>query len=424
MLQRMELLPGVWLTAARTDRFKTGLFSINFLRPLDRREASANAMIPNVLMRGTQQHPDMRSLSLAMEELYGAEISGIVRKKGEVQTTGLFADYIEDDMVGGAPVFAGVVELTAEILLRPARRDGVFRAEDVTLEKENLRNAIQARINGKRSYAVGQMVKAMCAGEPYGVLRLGEEEDVDGVTPENLWRQYETMLRTSRVEICYFGRLPWEKVAGTFRTALKDLPRGSITAAVTTPGHAPEQVREITERLDVTQGKLCLGLRLGRTAADRDWPAMMVMNTVFGSGVTSKLFANVREKLSLCYYASSALEKHKGVMIVDSGIEFDKADVARREILRQLEDCQAGRITEEEMASAKKHLLSVWKAAMDNPVQMDEFCLGQAILNSSEDTEDVMAGIAAVRVEDAVTAARDVALDTVYFLKGLAHETI
>jgi len=420
MTRRLELMPGVYLTAARTDRFKTGFFSVNFLCPLNRQEASANAMLPSVLLQGTCRYPDMRSLSLAMEELYGAEIGSSVRKKGEAQTIGLFADHIEDAMVGGAPVFSGVVDLTAEILLHPAVEGGAFRADDVSLEKENLRNAIQSRINGKRSYAVGQMIKTMFPDEPYGVLRLGEEEDVDGITPESLYRRYQAMLRTSRVEICYLGRRHADEVAEAFRAALRELPRREITPVGTTPAAGTGQVREKEERLDVTQGKLCMGFRLGRTAADSNWPAMMVMNTVFGSGVTSKLFANVREKLSLCYYASSSLEKFKGVMVVDSGIEFDKAAVARREILRQLEDCQAGRITDEEMAAAKKHLLSSWKAAMDSPVQMDEFYLGQAILNSSDDMEDVMAGIAAVETPDAAEAARDVTLDTVYFLKGLA----
>lgn len=417
MVKRIELLPNVYLSAIRTEKFKTGCFSVNFLRPLSREEAALNALLPSVLLRGNESCPDMQSMALALERLFGAELSSTIRKKGEVQTLGLFADFIEDALADGA-VFAPVVAFAAETLLRPALDGGAFRAEYVEQEKENLRNAILSAINSKRAYAVLQTVKAMCADEPYGVPRLGEAADVDAITPQTLFAHYRKVLETSRVEICYLGRKSAEEAASLFRTALAALPRGAAAAIGTTPNPVVGQVRERSESLDVTQGKLCMGFRLAGTAAGDDWASYLMMNAVFGSGVTSKLFANVREKMSLCYYASSSLEKFKGVMLVDSGIEFANAEVTRREILRQLDDCRSGAITETEMDSTRKHLLSVWRAAMDSPSQMDEYYLGQAILGRSETMADVVEQLAAVTKEQAVRAANGVTLDTVYFLKG------
>ena len=418
MITRTKLLPGVYLTAIRTDKFKTGCFSVNLLRPLKREEAAMNALLPSVLLRGTVKHPDLRSMALALEQLYGTELSSTIRKKGEVQTTGLFADFIEDALVG-SEILRPAVSLCAEVLLQPVLDGGVFRADYVAQEKENLCNAIRSAINSKRTYAVLQTVKTMCANEPYGVSRLGEVEDVETITTESLYAHYRNILETSRIEICYLGRQDEKTVAALFTDAFAALPRGSLTQIGITPNAPVTQVREKSERLDVTQGKLCMGFRLAETAADDNWAANLMMNTVFGSGVTSKLFLNVREKLSLCYYASSSLEKFKGVMLVDSGIEFGNADVTRTEILRQLDDCRSGAITDEEMDSARKHLLSVWRAALDSPSQTDEYYLGCAILGSTKTMTDVIAELETVTKEQTVAAANGVTLDTVYFLKGL-----
>ena len=418
-MERREILPGVMLTAVQSDKFKTGCFSVNLLRPLCQKEASKNALVFSVLLRGTEKHPDLQSLSAAMDELYGTEIGLLVRKKGEVQSVGLYADFVEDDLLDGETVFSRVVELTSQMLLQPRLEDDVFKADVVQREKENLIHSIRSRINSKRSYAVSQMVKTMFRGEAYATDRLGEEEDVAPITPQSLYGHYKTILETSRVEICYMGRKDAETAAQTFQAALENLPRGEVTPVGTVFVERARQVKTVQESLNVTQGKLCMGFRLGCRGGDEAWPAMQVPNSVCGSGVTSKLFVNVREKLSLCYYASSSLEKFKGVMVVSSGIEFAQFETAKEAILRQLEDCKEGKITPYELENARKHLLSGLKTCKDSPGQMDEFYLGQAISGQGETLDEIMAKIEAVTREDVAKAARGVTLDTVYFLKGV-----
>lgn len=418
MNTRMNLMPGVNLTAVQSEKFKTGCFSVNLLRPLCRKEASKNALIFSVLLRGTEQYPDIQSLSGAMDELYGTEIGLLVRKKGEVQSVGLYADFVEDDLVG-EPVFARVVDLVAQLLLKPKTENGVFDRQYVEREKENLIHSIQSRINSKRSYAMSQMVKNMCVGEAFGTDRLGEEEDVTPITAENLYAHYGEILRTSRVEICYMGRKTPEEVAAAFTSALKALPREEITEVSTVFCPAVKAVRTVEEKLNVTQGKLCMGFRLGCRGGDEGWPAMQVMAAVFGSGITSKLFMNVREKMSLCYYASASLEKFKGIMSVSSGIEFSKFETAKDAILQQLEDCKNGVISDYELESAKKYLLSGMKTSKDSSGHMDEFHLGQAIAGRTETLDDLMEKITKVTKEDVASAAEQAVLDTVYFLKGV-----
>ena len=209
---RMELLPGVTLTAVQTEKFKTGCFSINFFRPLRREEAAMNALIPSVLLRGSEGCPDLRAIAARLDELYGASAGTLIRKKGEVQMTGFYADFIEDALAG-EPVFAPMMDFLGELLLLPRLENGAFLAEYVESEKRNLANAIASRVNDKRTYATGQLVKTMCAGEAYAVPRLGELEDVEPVTPEGLYAQYRMVLAESRVELFYMGRKSAEDVS-------------------------------------------------------------------------------------------------------------------------------------------------------------------------------------------------------------------
>lgn len=415
---RMELLPGVTLTAVQTEKFKTGCFSINFFRPLRREEAAMNALIPSVLLRGSEGCPDLRSIAARLDELYGASVGSLVRKKGEVQLTGFYADFIEDTLAGEA-VFAPVMDFLGELLLRPRLEDGCFVREYVESEKRNLANAIASRVNDKRTYATGQLVKTMCAGEAYAVPRLGELEDVEPVTPEGLYAQYRMVLAESRVELFYMGRKSAGDVAEQLQRVLRELPRAAAFEAVGTEKQcAGGDVRRVEERMDVTQGKLSMGFTTGCTAGEAEYPALLVLNTVFGGGITSKLFTKVREELSLCYYAMSSIEKNKGVMIVSSGVEFDKLETAEEEILRQLEACRNGEISDYEFDSAKRYLLSDLKTALDSPGRLDDYAIGQRAAGLEGGMEDLARGIEAVTRGQVAEAARRVMLDTIFTLRG------
>ncbi|MBR2080916.1 MAG: insulinase family protein [Oscillospiraceae bacterium] len=421
MVQRIAILPDVYLTAVTTDKFKTECISLNLLRPLCREEAAMNALLGGILLRGSKRCPDLTAVSTALEELYGAEIGNLIRRKGEVQCIGLFADCLCDEAVG-EPIFAQTAAMAAELLLDPVTDGGVFREDYIAQEKENLIRSIRARMNGKRVYAHTQMVKAMFRDEAFGVDRLGEEADVNAITPENLFAHYRRVLATSRVEICYTGRKSPEAVAAILREALAALPRETCVSVGTVFVPRAERTQEIIERMDVTQGKLCMGFRTGRSVRDENWRASALMNAVFGGGLTSKLFLNVREKLSLCYYASSSIEKYKGFLCVSSGIDFDKFDVAKAAILEQLEACRRGEITEKELQMAKDHVALALRTVCDNPSRLDDFHLGNAVLGREVTPEELRKKNDVLTVGDLADAAKDVTLDTVFFLRGEAEQ--
>ena len=419
MNHRTEILPGVYLTAVQSDKFKTGCFSLNLLRPMKKEEAAANALIPSVLLRGSETCPDIASISAKLDELYGASVGTLVRKKGEVQLVGFYCDYVQDEYVD-EPVFAPLMAFLAELLLNPQLENGAFPEAVVDSEKLNLENAMLSRINDKRTYAASQLIRTMCAGQPYGIPRIGEPEDLKNITAKSLYAHYRDLLATSRVELFYMGSLSPEAVTKVLQTVLADLPRAEAFVPVgTTPAPQARPVQEKTERLDVTQGKLSLGFFTDITAKDPRYPALVLAATVFGGGATSKLFTNVREKMSLCYYASASFEKFKGVLSVSSGVEFSKLETAKTEILRQLEACKAGDITDDELESARGYLVSDLKIAMDSPGRLDDYYMGQILLEQDGTMEDLASAIARVTKQEAADAIQALRLDTIYALEGV-----
>jgi predicted Zn-dependent peptidase len=419
MNHRTEILPGVYLTAVQSDKFKTGCFSLNLLRPMKKEEAAANALIPSVLLRGSETCPDIASISAKLDELYGASVGTLVRKKGEVQLVGFYCDYVQDEYVD-EPVFAPVMAFLAELLLHPRLENGAFPEAVVDSEKLNLENAMLSRINDKRTYAASQLIRTMCAGQPYGIPRIGEPDDLTEITAKSLYAHYRNLLATSRVELFYMGSLSPEAVAKVLQTVLADLPRAEAFVPVgTTPAPAARPLQEKTERLDVTQGKLSLGFFTDITAKDPRYPALVLAATVFGGGATSKLFTNVREKMSLCYYASASFEKFKGVLSVSSGVEFSKLETAKTEILRQMEACKAGDITDDELESARGYLVSDLKIAMDSPGRLDDYYMGQILLEQDGTMQDLASAIARVTKQEAAEAIQALRLDTIYALEGV-----
>ncbi len=419
MNHRTEILPGVYLTAVQSDKFKTGCFSLNLLRPMKKEEAAANALIPSVLLRGSETCPDIASISAKLDELYGASVGTLVRKKGEVQLVGFYCDYVQDEYVD-EPVFAPVMAFLAELLLNPRLENGAFPEAVVDSEKLNLENAMLSRINDKRTYAASQLIRTMCAGQPYGIPRIGDPDDLTEITAKSLYAHYRDLLATSRVELFYMGSLSPEAVTKVLQAALAELPRAEVFVPVgTTPAPQARPLQEKTERLDVTQGKLSLGFFTDITAKDPRYPALVLAATVFGGGATSKLFTNVREKMSLCYYASASFEKFKGVLSVSSGVEFSKLETAKTEILRQLEACKAGDITDDELESARGYLVSDLKIAMDSPGRLDDYYMGQILLEQDGTMEDLASAIARVTKQEAADAIQALRLDTIYALEGV-----
>ena len=418
MIQTFHLSPGVVLRCCRDSRFKQGCLSFQIIRPMEAAENAMNALLPSVLLRGTRQHGDLRAITNRLDELYGASVSAVVRRVGDYQTTGLYCGFMDDRFaLPGDRVLEPMLDFLQELLLDSPVEQGGFLPAFVESEKKNLIASIESELNDKRAYAMGRLLRAMCREDTFGLPRLGDPEQVAAIEPGQLYEHYRKILRESPIEIFYVGSAEGEQVAALLKPLLARLDRCVIPRQPQTGFHSCEG-GDLTETMEVSQGKLCMGFVTPITNRTAEFPAMQVLNTIFGSGMTSKLFLNIREKMSLCYSIGSGYYGSKGIVTVSAGIDFDKEELTRREVLRQLEACREGDISGEELTAAKQAILSSLRATHDSPSAIEGYYATAALSGMKLTPAEYMAAVEAVTKEQVVAAARSLTLHTTYFLKG------
>lgn len=418
MIKTFKLLPGVTLRCFPDTRFKQSGLTVQFVRPMCREEAAMNALLPAILLRGCKAYPDMRDITLRLDDLYGAAVGALVRRVGDYHTTGLSCSFMEDRYtLEGDSVLAPMADFLRQLLLEPVLENGVFDRRYVESERRNLILTIESKLNDKRAYASSQMFDKMCTADSYGIPRLGTKEEVAAITPEGLYAHYCRVLRESPVELFYVGSAQPETVAALLKAVFYGLERQPIPLAPQT-GFRDGGKGNYTETMDVAQGKLCMGFVTPITLRHPEFAAMQVFNTLFGAGMTSKLFMQVREALSLCYDISSGYYGTKGILTVAAGIDCQQEQQVRQEVLHQLQACCDGHITQEELTAAKEALGFALRATHDSPGAIEGYYAIAALSGQAMTPAEYLQAVDAVTAEDVASAAKTVTLHTVYFLKG------
>jgi predicted Zn-dependent peptidase len=398
-----------WLMKSiQSEKFKSGAMAVLFLTPLNAKTAALNALVPSVLLRGTANYPDMEAVANRLSELYGATAFPYVGSQIETQFTGVWSSCPDDRYIAGSDKpLEPLLDFVDELLNKAVLSD-----EYILSEKQNLVDNIKAQMNNKGSYAGIRLGQEMFGDEPFAVIATGSLETAEAITPDALRAHFEQLKQTARREIVYVGASSYKftKIADRLNA------NGSVPLAPVAKHIAPAKVKEVTEQLDVTQGRLGLGFTLDGESNSR--AALSVFNAVFGGTPSSKLFMNVREKLSLCYSVNTAVNKPKGIMLSNAGIDFVKRDDAQGEILRQLDAVKRGEFTAAELTDAKLWLIKSLQGIDDNASSMVWFEFERVIVPGTKSVAEQIADLQAVTAEDVYKAAQSVQLDTVYWLEG------
>ena len=419
MIKTISISSGVTLRCHTDHRFKQGALSIQFVRPMDEKEAAMNALLPAIWLRGTENYPNLRAITLKLDDLYGASVSALVRRIGDYQTTGLYCSFMEDRFaMDGDQILAPMVDFLKEIILHPLVENSALCHDFVEGEKKNLISTIESERNDKRIYASAQLLRTMCKADSFAIPRLGTVEQAKRIDARSLYRHHEKILQESPVELFYVGSAEPEYVA----QLLKELFSGIARTTPVYPRQTPFRDaggNTTTEELSVVQSQLCLGFVTEITNKSEDFAAMQVLNTLFGAGMTSKLFMNVREKLSLCYSIGSGYYGTKGILTVNAGIDAEKADTARQEILHQLDACRTGDITTAELGAAKEAILSGLRGIHDSPGAIESYYATAFLSGLARTPEQYRMEVEQVTLAQVVKAANTLHLHTEYFLKGV-----
>ena len=418
MIETIEILPGVVLRCCRDTRFKQGRLSFQFVRSMEKRESALNALLPDVLLRGTRDHPSLRSINQHLDANYGVGVGALVRRVGDYQTCGVGFSMLEDRFaLAGELVLDGVLDFLEELLTRPLVENGSFMPDIVDSEKKNLIATIESELNNKAAYAMGRLLKSMCRADTFGLPRLGEKEDVAAIGAAELYEHYLRLRRESSVEVFYVGGGDSQSLARRIRALVGQWDR----APVGIPGQTPfvcVEGQDQTEEMDISQGKLCLGFTTPVNNRHPRFAAFQAFNVILGAGMTSKLFRNVRENLSLCYSIGSSYYGSKGILTVAAGIDFDKEAATRQEILRQLALCQAGSITPEELTAAKAAIRSGLRATHDTPGAIEGYYSTAALSGMALTPGEYLEAVEGLTLDQVIAAANTVTFHSSFFLKG------
>lgn len=419
--QHYALGPGLNLYVKSTPQFKRTTVAAFVHRRLQPDTAAVTGLLPLVLQRGTQAYPTGLDLEKAMARLYGARLNASVSRLGDRQLV-TFTLELPGDRFVGEPLLARGLEVLRQVMLEPVTEGDGLKGEYVAQEKELQIGRIRSLINDKISYARWRCIQHMFANDPYGIYHLGTEEGVRALTPQLLRQQHQTLLAESPIDLYALGDFDPRAAADTIAQVLAaELARRRQQLAEVPPtqvAQPQEGERQIVEDERMEQGWLVLGARTGIGYAHPDYYALQFYNGILGGFVHSKLFLNVREKASLAYAASSSVDPSKGVLLAMAGIDPQKYDQALAIMRQQLAQMLAGEISDEEMEATRKALTRQVKLVRDQPFSQIFWHLRGAVEGRARSLEEALAEIASIGRERVTTVARQVQLDTIYFLRG------
>ena len=419
MPQVRMLADGVRLVSEQTERFKTGRITVTAALPMDERMA-ANSLLIYLLKRSCKEYPDFSLLNGKLDELYGASLSAGVIKMGEAQALTLSMSFLEDRFaLTDESIAEQSAELLANMLFSPCCENGSFSEESLAAEKRLMVQRIEEELNDKRTYAFNKCIAHMCSNEAFGKDKYGTVEEIQAVSAQDVYSAWENMLATAVFQITVVGDAGTDRVADIFEKNFAKIERRPVkpeTVFIQRGRH----FNRYEESYPVTQGKLVIGFRAGIKNSRDNIHAVTVMNDIYGMGTYSKLFVNVREKLSLAYYCWSRLNAGKGLVLVEAGIDTDKEKKVSAEVLSQLSDLRNGKTDPEVLESSKRSLKE--RYTFTTPEDICSWYASQTLEDEIMTADDMIQGISEVTMEQVCDAAKKLSIDTIFMLKAQEEE--
>lgn len=414
-LSIQQITDSVRLTSFTDPSFKTMALSANLLLPLSQETAAKRGILPSLASRATIEFPNYTALNTRLSQLYGASVHSSVRKLGDYQVFGLAASGISSRYAfGGENMAEELCRILASMLFHPLLdKDGEFPEENFSQEKRQLLELKDAEFNDKVAYAHRRCEQLLFQGQPTGIDRYGSREDLAALKRQGLVDAWNEILDTARVELFVLGDCT-AREAHAFGELFR--PLGSPYPLDRVCFEKPGEIQRVTEEQPVTQSKLSLGFRVDTQRGER--VLFQLMNAVLGGTASSKLFQNVREKESLCYYCSSGFSWSSCSLTIDSGVDTANMDRTEEAIFQQIEAMQRGEVTEEELLYAKLALKNSMGSLQDSLHSVENWYLGRTFDLPGQTPEQAAELLMSYTVEDVVEAARRLEPAVVYRLKG------
>ena len=419
--KQKELKKGIKLHTINTDKFKTNLISVFLTTKLNRENVTKNAVISAVLRRGSKTMPSQEEISKQMEALYGASFDCGLDKTGDNQVLKFYLETVNDDFLPqkGEDMLKTSVEKLLEIVFDPYIENNSFKKEYVEQEKNNIKQRIEGKKDNKARYALERCTEEMYKNESFGLFKFGYVEDLEKINEKNLYEYYKNLINNCKIDIFVSGIVKDDISKEVLENEnIKNLQER--IPEYNPPKEINKQLAEeeniVTESMEVTQGKLILGLDVCLENEDLRYDTL-IYNSILGGSANSKMFQNVREKAHLAYVASSSYLRYKNNIFVNCGIEIGNYEKALELIRKQIDGMKNGEFTEEDIDNAKKGIIATIKTIDDEQDTGITYYFGQELSESDISIEEYINKIQNVSKENIINIAKNVAINTIYFLK-------
>ena len=418
--KQCEIKKGIKLHTIKTDKFKTNLIAVFLSKKLERENVTKNALIPAILRRGSKTLKTQEEISKTLEEMYGASFDCGIDKTGDNQVIRFYIETVNDNYLPKKENnLEKSIQTLLEIVFNPYEENGKFKKDYINQEKENMKKRIESRKDNKARYSLDRCIEEMYKDKPYGLYKFGYSKDLEKIDEENLYSYYKDLINTCKIDIFVSGPideniikiLKEDKILNSLNEREAEYNKLELEQK-----KKIEKENIVIEKMEVTQGKILVGLDVDIND-NKSKAIAMVYNNILGGSANSKMFQNVREKAHLAYVANSMYYKYKGNIIVNSGIEISNYEKALELIKKQIEDMENGEFTKEEVENAKKGIISAIKTINDEQDSIIIYYFGQELTNTNVSVEQYMDEILSVSYEDVKNIAKKVYINTIYFLR-------
>ena len=413
---------GIKLHLIQTDKFKTNLIAVFLTLPLTQENVTKDALISAILRRGSKNMPTLTQINQELEEMYGASFDCCIDNKGDNHILKFYLESIKDKFIPNKNenILKQSIDKLLEIIFNPLTENNKFSEEYLMQEKENIKRIINGRTDNKALYAYERCIEEMYKDKPYGLYKYGNIKDLENINAKELYEYYKNMINECKIDIFVSGdiKIDTEKmlIENENIRNLKEREANYILNNIEKKEEAKET--EVTEEMDVIQGKIVIGLDLTLNNVEQKYDAL-VYNAILGGTANSKMFQEVREKASLAYTAGSNYSKYKSNIFIKCGIEIKNYQKALKIIKKQLKDMEDGNFSEEDIANAKKGIISTIKSIDDEQDTEITYFFGQELSGEKISIDEYIKKIENVTKENITKIAKSLKINTIYFLKNI-----
>ena len=420
--KKENLKNGITIHKINTNKFKTNLFSVFLTTKLNKENVTKNALLTAILRRGTANLTTQELINKKLEELYGASFDCGVDKTGDNHVLKFYLECINNEFL---PIEENLskeaLEILLDIVFNPYIENNGFKEEYLKVEKENLKQIIEGKIDNKSKYAYDRCVEEMYKNGPYGLYKYGYVEDLDKIDSYNLYEYYKELIKKAKIDVFISGDFEEDNIVkeinnNVYINQLSEREAEYIVNGLNDKKEIIENPNIVNESMDITQGKLVIGMDVLDNSKENRY-VTTVYNTILGGSANSKMFQNVREKASLAYSAGSVYLKQKDNIFIKCGIEICNYEKAVALIKEQLKQMEQGDFSEEDVNNAKNVIEASVLSIPESQDSEINFYFSQELSNENITMKEFVEKVSMVNKEQIMNIAKKMQINTIYFLK-------